>query len=288
MTPDGLPATLSRAAIAVKNHHTAAAADLLRGRLDPAGYVVSFQNGLTAAAIEAVTGPGRLVTSFVNFGADVLAPGRILQGNIGTFRIGEPGGGPVTPRVAELAAALPYAVATDNILGFLWAKEAYGAMLFAGAVSDLSIAATLEDPRWRPLMLAIAREVLAQSPVTPEGFDGFDPADLEGSLARLATFNRGSAKSHSGVYRDLAVRHRPTEVGDLAGLPARSPGTSPRSSGPSSAASAPARWPTWSCWPRARPPSGSAARCTPWSPSTRPPAGRRKARCTGWPWRSRT
>jgi 2-dehydropantoate 2-reductase len=218
VTPGDLPATMSRAAIAVKNHHTGAAAELLRGRLDPSGYVVSFQNGLTAAAIEAVTGPGRLVSSFVNFGADVLAPGRILQGNIGTFRVGEPGGGPVTPRVAELAAALPYAVATGNILGFLWAKEAYGAMLFAGAVSDLSIAETLEDPRWRPLMLAIAREVLAQSPVTPEGFDGFEPADLEGSLARLAAFNRGSAKSHSGIYRDLAVRHRPTEVGDLAGL----------------------------------------------------------------------
>jgi 2-dehydropantoate 2-reductase len=218
VTPDGLPATLSRAAIAVKSHHTAAAAELLRGRLDPAGYVVSFQNGMTAAAIESVTGPGRLVASFVNFGADVLAPGRILQGNVGTFRVGEPGGGPVTPRVAELAAALPYAVATENILGFLWAKEAYGAMLFAGAVSDLSIAATLEDPRWRPLMLAIAREVLAQAPVPPEAFDGFDPADLEGSLARLAAFNRASAKSHSGVYRDLAVRHRPTEVGDLAGL----------------------------------------------------------------------
>jgi 2-dehydropantoate 2-reductase len=219
VTPDGLPATLGRAAIAVKSHHTAPAAELLRGRLGPQGYVVSFQNGLTSDAITAVTGPGRLVASFVNFGADLLAPGRILQGNIGTFRVGEPGGGPVTPRVAELAEALPYARATDNIMGFLWGKEAYGAMLFAGAVSDLSIAGTLEDPRWRPLMLAIAREVLAQAPVPPEGFDGFEPADLEGSLDRLAAFNRASAKSHSGIYRDLAVRRRKTEVdGQLAGL----------------------------------------------------------------------
>ena len=219
VTPDELPAAIGRAAIAVKSHHTAAAAGLLAGRLDPGGYVVSFQNGLTSAAITAVTGPGRLVASFVNFGADVLAPGQIMQGNIGTFRVGEPEGGVITPRVAELADALPYAQATDNIMGFLWGKEAYGAMLFAGAVSPLSIADTLEDPRWRPLMLAIAREVLAQAPVTPEGFDGFEPADLEGSLDRLVTFNRGSAKSHSGIYRDLAVRHRKTEVdGQLAGL----------------------------------------------------------------------
>jgi 2-dehydropantoate 2-reductase len=219
VTPDDLPAAFGRAAIAVKSHHTAAAAGLLAGRLDPGGYVVSFQNGLTSDAITAVTGPGRLVTSFVNFGADLIEPGHIMQGNIGTFRVGEPEGGVITPRVTELAAALPYARATDNIMGFLWGKEAYGAMLFAGAVSPLSIADTLEDPRWRPLMLAIAREVLAQAPVTPEGFDGFEPADLEGSLDRLVAFNRGSAKSHSGVYRDLAIRHRQTEVdGQLAGL----------------------------------------------------------------------
>lgn len=85
--------------------------------------------------------------------------------------------------------------------------------------APLPIAETLEDPRWRPLMLAIAREVLAQAPVPPEGFDGFEPADLEGSLDRLATFNQGSAKSHSGVYRDLVVRNRKTEVdGQLGGL----------------------------------------------------------------------
>jgi 2-dehydropantoate 2-reductase len=219
VTPDGLPGSLGRVAIAVKSHHTAQAAELLRGRLDPQGYVVSFQNGLTADVISAVTGPGRLVASFVNFGADVLGPGRIMQGNIGTFRVGEPEGGAITPRVAELARALPYAEPTGNIMGYLWGKEAYGAMLFAGAVSPLSIAETLEDPRWRPLMLAIAREVLAQAPVPPAGFDGFEPGDLEGSLDRLAAFNRGSAKSHSGIYRDLVVRKRKTEVdGQIGGL----------------------------------------------------------------------
>jgi 2-dehydropantoate 2-reductase len=212
--PDDLPASLPRAAIAVKSHHTAAAAELLRGRLDPDGYVVSFQNGLTADTIAAVVGPGRVVVSFVNFGADWLAPGRIMQGNVGTFRVGEPGGG-ISERVSELAAALPYAEATGNIMGFLWGKEAYGAMLYAGAVSDLSIADSLEDPRWQPLMLAIAREVLAQAPVRPEGFDGFEPGDLEGSLARLVRFNRETAKSHSGIYRDLMVRKRKTEVDDL-------------------------------------------------------------------------
>jgi 2-dehydropantoate 2-reductase len=212
--PEDLPESLHRVAVAVKSHHTGNAAELLRGRLADDGYVVSFQNGLTSDTLAAVVGPERLIVSFVNFGADVLGPGQIMQGNIGAFRVGELNG-PITPRVRELVAALPYAEATDNILGFLWGKEAYGAMLYAGAVSDLSIADSLEQPQWRPLMLAIAREVLAQAPVTPESFDGFDPDDLEGSLDRLVAFNRGSAKTHSGIYRDLMVRKRKTEVTDL-------------------------------------------------------------------------
>ncbi len=215
ITPDQLPDSIEHAAIAVKSHHTAAAVEPLRDRLLPDGYLVSFQNGLTADTLARAVGWERVIVSFVNFGADVMGPGRILQGNIGTFRVGEPAGGAITERVSQLADVLPYAEPTDNIMGFLWAKEAYGAMLYAGAVSDLSIADTLEDPRWQPLMLAIAREVLAQSPVHPEPFDGFDPDDLPGSLARLVMFNRTSAKSHSGIYRDLMVRKRKTEVDDL-------------------------------------------------------------------------
>jgi 2-dehydropantoate 2-reductase len=215
ITPDQLPDQIEHVAIAVKSHHTDAAAELVRGRIAPGGYLVSFQNGLTADILSEAVGRENLLVSFVNFGADYLSPGHIIQGNIGTFRIGEPYQDVITDRVRELVDAVPYAVATDNIMGFLWGKEAYGAMLYTGAVSDLSIADHLEDPRYRELMIAVAREVLAQSPVKTEGFDGFEPDDLEGSLDRLVTFNRNSAKSHSGIYRDLMVRKRKTEVGDL-------------------------------------------------------------------------
>ena len=138
-----------------------------------------------------------------------------MQGNIATFRVGELDGGRITARVHDLVNALPYAKPTGNVLGFLWGKEAYGAMLWAGAVSDLTIAEHLEDPRYRPVMIAIAREVLAQAPVTVEGFDGFEPNDLDGSLDRLAEFNRNSAKKYSGIYRDLVVRKRKTEVDEV-------------------------------------------------------------------------
>jgi 2-dehydropantoate 2-reductase len=214
VVPGDLPDVLEGVVlVAVKSQHTEEAVAPLAERLAPDTVVVSLQNGLTADAILPAVGAERLLVCFVNFGADYLSPGEVIQGNVGTFRIGELDGR-MTERLTTIADALPYAEATDAIFGYLWAKEAYGAMLWAGAVSDLSIADSLEDPRYQPLMLAIAREVLDQAPVTPMPFDGFEPDDLAGSLARLVTFNRGSAKSHSGIYRDLAIRKRPTEVAE--------------------------------------------------------------------------
>jgi 2-dehydropantoate 2-reductase len=215
VTPDELPDRIDRAIVAVKSHHTPAAAELLRDRLAPDGYVLTVQNGLTADVLVDALGADRVVSSFINVGADLLGPGRIVQGNVAAFHVGELAGGEITPRVRELAELLPYAQPTGNVLGYLWGKEAYGAMLWAGAVSDLTIAESLEAREYQPLMVALAREVLAQAPVPVESFDGFDPADLEGSLARLAAFNRRSAKQYSGIYRDLVVRKRKTEIDSM-------------------------------------------------------------------------
>jgi 2-dehydropantoate 2-reductase len=206
--------------VACKSQHTAAAAASLAGRMHSGGFVVSMQNGLNAEQLAAVVGADRVVESFVNFGADVTAPGVVLRGSRETFVIGEVDG-TISDRVRAVAADIADAKPTEDIMGYLWGKEAYGAMLAAIAVSDLSIADGLEDPAYTPMLVAVAKEVLDQAPVPPKGFDGFDPEDLPGSLAPLVVFNRRSAKTHSGIYRDLMVRHRPTEVrahlGELKG-----------------------------------------------------------------------
>jgi len=203
--------------VAVKAHHTQAAGALLAGRLDGDGFAASLQNGLTAPILCEALGPERVVAAVVNFGADVLEPGVVLRGNRATFMVGELDGR-LSDRVTALAADIADAEATTSILGYTWAKEAYGATLFATAVSDLPIHAVFADPAYRPLLTAIAAEVLAQAPVRALPLDGFDPADLDGSLDRLAEFNRKSAKTHSGIYRDLAIRHRKTEVDAILGL----------------------------------------------------------------------
>ena len=216
VTPDDLPDRLERVAIAVKSHHTAQAAELLRDRLAPDGYLVSFQNGLTADTLSAAVGarPAPRQLRELRRGRPRARPRscRATSARSGSASWT----GEITPRLRELAEALPYAEATGNIMGFLWGKEAYGAMLYAGAVSDLSIADSLEDPQWRPLMLGIAREVLAQAPVEPEGVRRLRPrrpGGLAGPAGHLQPGQRQVATAASTATS--MVRKRKTEVDDL-------------------------------------------------------------------------
>jgi 2-dehydropantoate 2-reductase len=243
-TPQTLSGMWDELILATKAHHTDAAVRALRPHLTGNGYVVSAQNGLNELAIAVVVGAQRTVGAFVNFGSDYLEPGVIHYAGHGAVVVGEIDGR-LTPRVTAICDAWrhfdPRAIVTPNIWGYLWGKEAYGAMLFATALTNESIADALAMPAYRHLYIALAREILAVAAardVRPETFDGFDPAAYlttapagaaERSLDALVAHNRRSAKSHSGIWRDLAVRRRPTEVdaqlgivvslGDQAGVP---------------------------------------------------------------------
>jgi 2-dehydropantoate 2-reductase len=218
VAPADLPPRLEHPVlVAVKAHHTAAAAALLAGRLHGDAYAVCLQNGVTAAGILAdAVGPERVVAAVVNFGAEMLEPGVVLRGNRAAFMVGELDGS-LTDRVRSLTSDIEDATPTCDILRYLWAKQAYVAMLAATAVSDLPIVDVLEELAYRPLLVELARQVIAQAPVRPMPLDGFDATDLAGSLTRLARLNRASAKTHTGIYRDLAVLHRPTEVPAILG-----------------------------------------------------------------------
>jgi 2-dehydropantoate 2-reductase len=216
-----------RTLLCVKAQHTAVAAAALRPFLADDGYVVSAQNGLNERVIADLVGRERTIGAFVNFGADYLGPGRVLYGGRGAVVLGELDG-QRTPRLAALHLALrdfePAAITTDNIWGYLWGKLAYGALLFATALTHDSIADALALPDYFPLYRALGAEILrvaAAEKVRPEGFNGFDPAAFRDGAEAAATqrsiddmvaHNRRSAKSHSGIWRDLAVRKRRTEV----------------------------------------------------------------------------
>jgi 2-dehydropantoate 2-reductase len=229
--PAFLPADVkgewSRIFLAVKAHHTRDACEALLPHLAEHGYVLSLQNGLCEQAIAQMAGPKRTVGAFVNFGADWMKPGEIQYGNRGAVVVGEIDG-TETPRIRTLFEDIkhfePDAILTDDIFSYLWGKLAYGSLLFAQAVGELGIADCLERPELLPLWREMAGEVLrvAQAQgVKPRGFNGFDPAAFQpgatqaaarDSVAAMVAFNRPNAKTHSGIWRDLAVRKRRTEV----------------------------------------------------------------------------
>lgn len=236
-TPATLTGEWDTILLATKAHHTAGAARALLPHLGPRGCVISAQNGLNELEIAAVVGDERTVGAFVNFGADYLEPGVVHHAGHGAVVVGEAMGahaGQLSPRVIAIRDAWhdfdSRAIATPNIWGYLWGKEAYGAMLFATALTNESIADALARPEFRPLFIALAREILAVADargVQTESFDGFDPrawlpsapaGAAERSLDDLVAHNRRSAKTHSGIWRDLAVRKRPTEVDAQLGI----------------------------------------------------------------------
>jgi 2-dehydropantoate 2-reductase len=223
VTPDELPPRLDTVLLACKAPATESAVSSFADRLAPDGCVVSLQNGLNELTIARLVGEQRTIGAFVNFSADYLEPGVIHFGGRGAFFIGELDGR-LTPRLETLRQALGHwgnVQTTDNIWGFLWGKQAYGAMLFATALTNDSMADAIDQHR--QVTVALAREVLrvaAAQGIQPLGFDGFEPhaiaaADrsvVDASLARLIDVRRGDEKTHSGVWRDMAVRKRRTEV----------------------------------------------------------------------------
>ena len=233
VTPDELTGRYRRLVLAVKAGATEAALEALKPHLAEDGYVLSAQNGLNELTIAKHVGESRTMGCFVNFGADWLGPGEILYGNRGAVVVGEIDGR-ITPRAQAMAALLKLfdadTILTDNIWGYLWGKLAYGAMLFGTALTDDSMSANFSDPERLPVWLALGREVgavAAARGVTSLGFGSFDPmvfapgrpeAPQIETIRWLADYTAQTAKTHSGIHRDLAVRKRKTEVDPQIGI----------------------------------------------------------------------
>ena len=104
------------------------------------------------------------------------------------------------------------------------------AMLFGTALTEASMSTNFADPIRRPVWLALGREVAAVAQgrgVRPRGFGEFEleaflpgapQADAEQVIAWLVDYTSRTAKTHSGIYRDLAVRKRRTEVDPQIGI----------------------------------------------------------------------
>jgi 2-dehydropantoate 2-reductase len=203
--------------LAVKSHHTEDALGVLVPKLAEGATVVSLQNGLSEEQIARAVGPARTVGCLVNWAADWVAPGRILHGGHGAF----------------VLSAVEETPVTDNIWGYKWAKLIYGALLFGTAVVDAHVYEVVErSPGVQQALVGIVGEGMAvadKAGVRIEPFDEFDPAWYRAALAgdtsartramtAIALHYRAHTKTKTGIWRDLAVRKRKTEVDGQLGM----------------------------------------------------------------------
>jgi 2-dehydropantoate 2-reductase len=224
-TPDRLEGPVEAILLAVKAQHTEEALAPLAPKLAPNGFVVSLQNGLCETVIARLVGEERTVGAFVNFGADYLEPGRIHFGGMGAFRVGELDGrrSDRVQRLRDVFSCWGPVTVTDNIWGYLWSKMGYANMAFATALVDADAGEVID--RYRLLMAALMAEIFEvaeREGVRLEPFDQIDPpmyyprnrpeAEVLASFEPMVHPAVRSEKRRTGIWRDLAVRHRPTEV----------------------------------------------------------------------------
>ncbi|HSB77810.1 MAG TPA: 2-dehydropantoate 2-reductase [Candidatus Methylomirabilis sp.] len=230
-TPDAMRGPLEWVFLSVKSQHTEAALKPIAPLLGPQSFVVSLQNGLNEERIAALIGRERTVGAHVNFGSDYLAPGLIQYGSEGTFYVGELDGS-ITDRVRalnDLLCKFTEVVVTQNIWGYKWGKQCWASLNYATALVDADAGDILADPRNRRVgvaLLAESVELARLEGVKLEAFDGFEPdlmtpttpaaweAAMD-SIDKMADeyWRPGHRlKKRTGIWRDLVVRKRKTEV----------------------------------------------------------------------------
>jgi len=231
--PQDLKGPLGLTFLAVKCQDTDGALDVLSPQVGPETVVVSFQNGMNPPKIAARIGPEKVIGAFINFNADWQGPGHVEHGGPGSIYLGELDGR-MTDRLFRLQKLLSNMMTvnvTDNVYGCLWAKMIDASVLTLEAATDEKMADFVANREVQPLLIALCGEGLRVARaygIRLQSFDGFDAtkmlprteAEAEEARAtfdRFADFLRPLVKQYSGVWRDIAVRHRPTETDYLTG-----------------------------------------------------------------------
>src|SRR5262250_1637912 len=234
IAPSALGSGLGLVLLAVKSQDTPAALEVLAPRLAADGSIVSLQNGLNEELIARAVGARRTIGCLVNWAADWIAPGRILHGGHGALVLGELDGR-LSDRVqglAKLLAVVAPTEVTDNVLGYTWAKHVYAALLVATAVVDAHVYEVVErSPDVQAMLVRLVVEsmdVAEAVGIKLQPFDEYEPADYRAAsrgdaaarqraMAIIAAHYRRHTKTKTGIWRDLAVPRRKTEVGALLG-----------------------------------------------------------------------
>lgn len=235
ISPTALGRELGLVLLAVKSQDTTGSLEVLAPRLAASGAIVSLQNGLNEELIARAVGAERTIGCLVNWAADWIAPGKILHGGHGALVLGELDGrrSDRVQGLAKLLAVVAPTEVTGNILGYTWAKHVYGALLIATAVVDAHVYDVVERaPEVQQMLIALVVESMRTAEaagIRLEPFDEYVPADYRAAalgdaaarqraMTTIAHHYRQHTKTKTGIWRDLAVRKRKTEVDGQLGV----------------------------------------------------------------------
>jgi len=220
--------------IAVKAADTPAALGLIADVPDFDGrLIVSLQNGWGSYEAAELLGLDRVAAAHMTFSAYKAGPGRVCYSGSGTFRLGMLNGedaADLAAFAAALTAAFHPVELTDNIPGWLWAKAALSSFYYATALVSADVPDIMARPEYRPALTHLVGEVALVAEargICLETVDGFAPSVLchepwsgpavAQCWAAQAQFWEGRLQQRTGVWRDLAVHHRPTEIRSTQG-----------------------------------------------------------------------
>lgn len=214
--------------LATKSQHTRTAMEKITPLLPQNGYIVSLQNGINEYSIAEYVGRERVVGAFVNWAADYIEPGVIQFGGKGEFMIGELGG-EITPRLLNLqriCSAFQPVKLSHNIMQELWSKQINICAMFATGITHLLIPGGLDfEPTQETIACLVleAMQVPAKLGIFLVPFDDFRPnlycaGRYHEALKVTADHYRSMLKNYTGLYRDLAVRKRRSEIDGTVGF----------------------------------------------------------------------
>ncbi|HXW82722.1 MAG TPA: 2-dehydropantoate 2-reductase N-terminal domain-containing protein, partial [Acidimicrobiales bacterium] len=226
IAPGELDGPVGLVLLAVKCPQTGAALRLVTDLLDDDGVVVSLQNGFELYRLVDSVGLQRGVGAVVTISGYVDKPGSIVHTNVGALTLGYADGRRTT-RIEAVSGLLswvcPVEVSTE-LSRALWSKAAISAVWFATALVDEDVVTILSTDQYLGVLGGLAAEVartavLERVECFPiDGFDsraflpGATSPDQNKSWQDHLAFWRSISQARTGVWRDLAVHKRQTEV----------------------------------------------------------------------------
>ncbi|MCX6029902.1 MAG: 2-dehydropantoate 2-reductase [Chloroflexi bacterium] len=205
---------------ATKTYQLDAAAQAMQPLIGPGTTVLPLHNGVDAAErTAAIVGREHVLGGLCYVGSQILAPGVIKQ--VSQFRRVVAGelGGPATPRVGRIVAALQHAgavaEATDDIQKMLWTKFAFIAPFSGvGAVTRVPAGEIVACPEARALAAAAVAEVEAVARAQGVALD----ADI--TPKTLAFIDNLTSLQVASMQRDV-LEGRPSELESMIGAVVR-------------------------------------------------------------------